>query len=110
MGRRGAAVGFLHREEKCEKGAGIAPLLWPGGVKDLGSFFLSIFFKKILFFSVFPFPPALAARRWVGGHKKMGTPTTSICGLILSLILTCQLVTVSQTFSLQKLSTVDFFF
>ncbi|XP_056280235.1 basement membrane-specific heparan sulfate proteoglycan core protein isoform X13 [Pseudoliparis swirei] len=26
----------------------------------------------------------------------MGTPTTSICGLILSLILTCQLVTVSQ--------------
>lgn len=43
VGRRGAAVGFLHREEKCEKGAGIAPLLWPGGVKDLGSFFLFFF-------------------------------------------------------------------
>ncbi|XP_042264743.1 basement membrane-specific heparan sulfate proteoglycan core protein isoform X2 [Thunnus maccoyii] len=30
------------------------------------------------------------------GWWKMGTPTTSICGLILFLILTCQLVTVTQ--------------
>ncbi|XP_038577847.1 basement membrane-specific heparan sulfate proteoglycan core protein isoform X10 [Micropterus salmoides] len=30
------------------------------------------------------------------GWWKMGTPTTSICGLILSLILTCQLVTVTR--------------
>ncbi|XP_023271367.1 basement membrane-specific heparan sulfate proteoglycan core protein-like, partial [Seriola lalandi dorsalis] len=30
------------------------------------------------------------------GWWKMGTPTTKICGLILSLILTCQLVTVTQ--------------
>lgn len=79
-GRRGA-VGFLHGEEKSEKGVDVPPLQWPGGVKDLG-----------FFFPLFPqhMQPAL-------GWWKMGTPATSTCGLILSLILTCQLVTVSQT-------------
>ncbi|TNN43982.1 hypothetical protein EYF80_045837 [Liparis tanakae] len=35
-----------------------------------------------------------SAQKPVLGCWKMGTPTTSICGLILSLVLTCQLVTI----------------
>lgn len=74
VGRRGA-VGFVRGEEKSVKGA---PLQWPGGVKDLVFFFFPQHLQPVL------------------GWWKMGTPTASICGLILSLVLTCQLVTVSK--------------
>lgn len=88
MGRRGA-VGFLHREEKSERGVDITPL--QGARRSEGP----------RFFSFSPQHSQLALARW-----KMGTPTTSICGLILSLILSCQLVTVSE----RKLSLLPFSF
>lgn len=78
VGRRGA-VGFLHREEKSERGVDITPL--QGARRSEGPRFFSFFPQHL--------QPAL-------GWWKMGTPATSICGLILSLILSCQLVTVSE--------------